>query len=116
MVLGGRIDVALRHDPATEQVVLCVSDTGSGISAVDLPHVFERFYRGDKSRQRGDRDSGSGLGLSICRSIVAAHGGTIEARSVEGAGATFEVRLPEQGSGQGSEAGGQRPGEERAVA
>ncbi len=93
---GGRIDVGLRRDPADGQVVLRVSDTGSGISPVDLPHVFERFYRGDKARQRDGRDSGNGLGLSICRSIVAAHGGTIEARSTEGQGATFEVRLPGQ--------------------
>ncbi|HJT33584.1 MAG TPA: ATP-binding protein [Pirellulales bacterium] len=110
---GGRIDVALRHDAAAGQVVLRVSDTGPGISAIDLPHVFERFYRGDKSRQRNDLDSGNGLGLSICRSIVTAHGGTIEARSVEGAGATFEVRLPEQGSGVGIQGSGK---EERAVA
>lgn len=94
---GGRVEVVLRHDAADGQAVMRVSDTGSGISPVDLPHVFERFYRGDKSRQRNDGDSGNGLGLSICRSIVTAHGGTIEARSVEGQGATFEVRLPGEG-------------------
>jgi two-component system sensor histidine kinase BaeS len=74
--------------------VLRVTDTGIGISPLDLPHVFERFYRGDKSRQRENAAAGSGLGLSICKSIVAAHGGTIEAASTVGKGATFVVRLP----------------------
>jgi heavy metal sensor kinase len=91
---GGRIGVDLRHDPAAGQVVLSVSDSGCGISASDLPHVFERFFRGDRSRQRGDPLRGSGLGLSICQSIVVAHGGDIRVTSVVDHGATFEVRLP----------------------
>jgi signal transduction histidine kinase len=91
---GGRISVSLRHDAAREQAVLVVSDSGMGIAPEDLPHVFERFYRGDKSRQRDAGVSGSGLGLSICHSIVAAHGGTIHVESTPGAGSSFEVRFP----------------------
>jgi len=70
--------------------VLTVSDTGQGIPAEDLPRVFERFYRADKSRSPG----GNGLGLAISKAIVEAHSGTIEAASQTGAGATFIVRLP----------------------
>ena len=91
---GGQIRVALLDKPETEQVVLRVSDTGMGIAPDDLPHVFDRFYRGDKSRHRDERHSGSGLGLSICHSIVAAHDGEIRVQSAVGRGATFEVLLP----------------------
>jgi signal transduction histidine kinase len=90
----GRLSVSLRPDAAQAEAVLVVSDTGVGISPDDLPHVFERFYRGDKSRQREGGVCGSGLGLSICESIVASHGGTIRVESVPGRGTTFEVRLP----------------------
>jgi signal transduction histidine kinase len=91
---GGRVRVSLGLDADDGQVVLSVADTGGGIGAADLAHVFERFYRGDKSRQRENPTSGNGLGLSICESIVVAHGGTIEVQSEPGAGATFIVRLP----------------------
>ena len=74
--------------------MLKVIDNGMGISAEDLPHVFERFYRGDKSRQRENSTHGNGLGLSICQSIVTAHGGTIEVDSEPGRGSTFVVCLP----------------------
>ena len=87
------VDAAARLG-ASGQLVLQVTDTGMGISADDLPHVFERFYRGDKSRQRENLTSGNGLGLSICRSIVTAHGGTIRAESTPGRGTTFTVVLP----------------------
>jgi two-component system OmpR family sensor kinase len=70
--------------------IFTVSDTGNGISREDLPHVFKRFYRGDKSRTGGN----TGLGLAISRAIVEAHGGAIEVSSVEDAGTTFTVRLP----------------------
>lgn len=75
-----------------DRVVLEVADTGSGIAPEDLPHVFERFWRAEKSRSR--RTGGSGLGLSIVRHLVAAHGGTAEARSTPGRGSTFTLRLP----------------------
>ncbi len=75
-------------------VVLVVADTGPGIAPEDLPHLFERFYRADKSRQGGG--GGTGLGLTISRAIVEAHGGTIDATSNEGKGATFTIRLPAQ--------------------
>ncbi|MEX0978953.1 MAG: ATP-binding protein, partial [Pirellulales bacterium] len=84
---GGRVHVSLELDPDHDQLVLRVADTGIGIGAQDLPHVFERFYRGDKSRQRENVTSGNGLGLSICESIVLSHGGTIEVESAAGAGA-----------------------------
>ena len=69
-----------------------VSDTGPGIAREDLPHVFERFYRADRSRTR--ESGGSGLGLAIARSIVASHGGTISAESTFGEGTTIVIRLP----------------------
>ena len=72
---------------------LSVRDTGSGIPAADLPHIFNRFYRGDKARQR-DRTRGTGLGLAICQSIVAAHNGRIEVESVVDKGTTMTVILP----------------------
>jgi two-component system, OmpR family, sensor kinase len=71
--------------------VLKIADTGQGIAPEDLPRVFERFYRGDKSRTGG---GSAGLGLSICKAIIEAHGGTIEVTSEAGVGTTFTVRLP----------------------
>ncbi len=70
--------------------ILTVADTGQGISAEDLPRVFERFYRGDKSRSGSGN---SGLGLAIGKAIVAAHGGTITVASQLGRGTTFSIRL-----------------------
>ncbi len=91
---GGQVVVTLRHNPAQHVVVMKVADTGIGISPADLPHVFERFYRGDKSRQRENLTYGNGLGLSICQAIVTAHCGTIRVESSVGRGATFIVTLP----------------------
>ena len=67
-------------------------DDGPGISPVDLPHVFERFYRGEKTRAR--EEGGSGLGLSIVQGLVHAQGGEVAIRSVEGSGTTVTVWLP----------------------
>jgi two-component system sensor histidine kinase BaeS len=73
-------------------VTLRVSDTGRGIAPEDLPHVFDRFYRADRSRTRGS--GGAGLGLAITRQIVAAHGGLIWAESEMGHGTTISIALP----------------------
>ncbi|MFQ5731955.1 MAG: sensor histidine kinase [Planctomycetaceae bacterium] len=92
---GGQIDVELRADYANRTATLIVRDTGHGISAESLPHVFERFYRGDRARTRNHTaPGGTGLGLSICEAIVQAHGGTIAAESELGRGTAFHVRLP----------------------
>jgi signal transduction histidine kinase len=73
---------------------LTIHDPGPGISSEDLPHVFERFYRGEKSRTRSRDGKGFGLGLSIAYWIVRNHGGSIEVKSTEGKGTTFCVWLP----------------------
>jgi two-component system, OmpR family, sensor kinase len=88
---GGQINISLKK--VNHQSQLLVSDTGPGISAEDLPHIFERFYRGEKSRKRV-QGTGFGLGLSIAYWIVRNHGGSIEASSQEGKGTTFCVWLP----------------------
>jgi two-component system, OmpR family, sensor histidine kinase BaeS len=72
--------------------VLRVHDEGPGIPAADLPHIFERFYRGEKTRAR--EEGGSGLGLCIVKGLVGAQGGTVSVQSADGAGTTFTVRLP----------------------
>ena len=73
---------------------LTVSDDGPGIPEEDLPHIFERFYRGEKSRTRQRDGKGFGLGLSIAYWIVRNHGGMIEVSSVEGERTIFTVWLP----------------------
>jgi two-component system sensor histidine kinase BaeS len=73
-------------------VTLRVCDTGSGIAPEELPHVFDRFYRGDSSRARSS--GGTGLGLAICKAIVDSCGGSIKLESTLGAGTTAEVQLP----------------------
>lgn len=87
---GGEVKLGVAAENG--QAVITVTDTGIGIAPEELPHIFERFYRADKSRSRAD--GGSGLGLSICKTIVDAHGGTITARSELERGTTIEVRLP----------------------
>ena len=69
-------------------------DTGVGIKPEDQPHVFERFFRSDKARQRDAGTRGTGLGLSICEAVVSAHGGRITVASEVGRGTTFTVWLP----------------------
>jgi two-component system sensor histidine kinase BaeS len=87
---GGSVTVSGRVDGAW--VVIDVADTGTGISPEDLPRVFDRFWRAEKSRNR--RSGGSGLGLAIVRKLAEAHGGTVTATSALGRGSTFTVRIP----------------------
>jgi heavy metal sensor kinase len=88
---GGEVYLSLSKTGTVARVV--VRDTGPGIPAADLPHIFDRFYRGEKSRTRS-KSSGFGLGLSIAYFIVEAHGGRIEVDSHEGQGTTFALYLP----------------------
>lgn len=86
-------DIFLSLDTIKEQARIICRDTGPGIPAEDLPHIFERFYRAEKSRTRGKTTS-FGLGLSIANWIVERHGGRIEVNSREGVGTTFAIWLP----------------------
>jgi two-component system OmpR family sensor kinase len=74
------------------RAAVAVIDHGPGITAENVPHVFERFWRADQSRQRSS--GGTGLGLSIVAAVVAAHGGQVAIRQTPGGGATFVVELP----------------------
>jgi signal transduction histidine kinase len=87
---GGEIEVTLGRTDGT--AVVEVRDSGIGISAEDVPRVFDRFYRVDKARSR--EQGGTGLGLSIAQTIVHGHGGKIELASTRGKGSTFTVTLP----------------------
>lgn len=103
-LLGNLLDNALRHTLRGGRVTIGVSvgrdrltmhvvDTGEGIAAEHLPHLFERFYRVDAARNR--RDGGAGIGLAITKALVEAHGGHIAATSAGvGAGAQFTIVLP----------------------
>ena len=88
---GGKVTVSVQEEDETGMGVLRVADSGIGIPSTDLPKVFDRFFRSDRSRSRDI--PGTGLGLSICKSVVEAHGGTVSVQS-PGVGTTFVVRLP----------------------
>src|SRR5690606_20365296 len=105
-VLTNLLDNAFRHTPAGKGVLLAaerlelevgpavrliVMDEGDGIPEEDVPYIFERFYKADKSRKRA---SGTGLGLAIVKSLVDAHRGTVAVASKVGQGTTFTVTLP----------------------
>jgi len=92
-------DVYLSLGKVAEQARLIIRDTGPGIPAEDLPHIFDRFYRAEKSRTRG-KTTGFGLGLSISHWIVDKHGGRIEVDSKDGQGTTFCIWLPLLGDQQ----------------
>jgi two-component system sensor histidine kinase BaeS len=87
---GGQVEVLVASGP--EGAEIRVADTGIGMRAEDLPRIFERFYRADSSRSRAT--GGVGIGLSIAKAIVEAHGGAIAAESRPGKGAEFRIRLP----------------------
>ena len=87
---GGRIDVSVAE--FDETVSVTVADTGEGIPSEDLPHVFDRLYRADPSRTRST--GGAGLGLTIAKQLIVAHGGTIRVESTEGKGSRFILTLP----------------------
>jgi signal transduction histidine kinase len=88
---GGRVQVRARR--MMDSVLVAVSDTGKGISPDDLSHIFERFYRGEKSRNRAT--GGAGLGLAIAKGIVEAHGGQINVENLaDQQGARFTFTLP----------------------
>ena len=90
---SGRIVMsAARRD---DRFLLCVSDQGPGVPEADLPRIFERFYRADKARSRGERDpGGTGLGLAIVKHLIELHGGTVAAANHKGGGAVFTIELP----------------------
>ena len=88
---GGHVHIHVMRQAAGVRV--SIADDGEGIAPADLPHVFERFYRGEKSRKR-EKASGMGLGLVIARELVQAHGGAIGIESAPGAGATAWFTLP----------------------
>jgi two-component system sensor histidine kinase BaeS len=85
---GGNVTLTTR--PAGDSAELIVTDTGPGIPAADLPHIFERFWRGTAAAGR----AGSGIGLAVVAELAAAHGGTITATSPPGGGTAFTLTLP----------------------
>jgi two-component system, OmpR family, sensor histidine kinase ResE len=102
-VLYNLVQNAIRHTPPDGTIVLeaqedagavrvDVVDSGEGVPASDLPRIFERFYRGEKSRARGQ--GGAGLGLAIAKGLIEAHGGRIWAQNLPGRGARFSFVLP----------------------
>ncbi len=95
---GGSVRMQL--GPANGRVTLSVADTGIGIAAGDLPHIFDRFWRADSARTRTGERPGAGLGLAICKWIAEAHGGQIDVVSRPGRGTTFTVTLPRDPAAQ----------------
>jgi two-component system sensor histidine kinase BaeS len=83
----GRVVVELRHDLASKIAVLSVADTGIGIATEDVPRVFDRFIRADRSRGRFTQAVGTGLGLSISQAVAVAHGGEVTCESKPDVGA-----------------------------
>jgi signal transduction histidine kinase len=88
MLPGGSAHISIRE--TSNSIVVIIRDSGLGIAAEDLPHIFDRFFRGEKSRST----QGNGLGLSLARAFVLLHGGTITATSTPGQGSQFAVTLP----------------------
>jgi len=89
-------EISLELETRPDAVVLTVADTGIGIAAGDLPHIFDRFWRADPARSRVGESPGTGLGLAITKWVAEAHGGTITVQSRPGRGTLFTVTLPRQ--------------------
>jgi signal transduction histidine kinase len=89
---GATVQVAV--EALAAELVLHIKDAGPGISPEDLPHVFERFYRADQARGVGEPRSGSGIGLTIARELLAANGGRIGVEQTGPGGTTFAISLP----------------------
>jgi two-component system sensor histidine kinase ResE len=105
-VFTNLIDNAIRHSQENGNVLVTVendanrlaaaiADSGSGIPEDDIPFVFERFYKADKSRERNKQKKGTGLGLAIAKNIIEAHNGTISVKSKQNQGTTFSFEIPE---------------------
>ena len=90
----GRVTLQVQASAARDSITMLISDTGPGIAADHLPHIFERFYRVEATRPRYSATKGSGLGLAIAKTIVESHGGKIGVMSQMGKGTTFWVTLP----------------------
>jgi signal transduction histidine kinase len=89
---GDRIDVGVDREKESGGLVVSVADTGQGIPEGDLPHIFDRYYRGPEPREK--RAGGSGIGLAVVKELVEAHGGRVWARSAHGKGSTFYFSMP----------------------
>ena len=83
---GGNLSVQTQFIPNEDKILLCISDTGSGIAPEVMPHIFEPFFT--------NKETGTGLGLTITSDIIRQHNGAISAENNPGGGATFKVRLP----------------------
>jgi len=99
--------IAVRAEAGTGSLTVTVTDTGPGIPADALPHIFDRFYRADRARSRAT--GGSGLGLSIVRDVVRAHGGDVTAHSAPGEGTRIVIELPDFSSARTSSRGARSP-------
>ena len=97
---GGRVDIGLGRHP--DNVTFAVRDTGAGIAAADVPHIFERFWRADRVRSRTAERGGFGLGLAISQWIAQAHGGSLAVQSRLGKGSLFTLTLPLDAADRGS--------------
>ena len=87
MLAGGRVDISVSGENG--RALLRVRDTGIGIPSAEVPRIWERLFRGDQSRT----ERGLGLGLSLVKAVVEAHGGTVSVDSAQGQGSTFTVNL-----------------------
>ena len=86
-------EIKIKAKSTSSQVTIEIKDNGMGIKSSELQHIFDRFYRADQSRTKNN-EHGFGIGLSIAKSAIEAHGGTITAKSTLGKGSTFTINIP----------------------